>query len=117
MINPGIVIFGIFILAVTLYTEGQKRKERKEQGVEYERFSDGDYVEYIMIYGIVLLLVGLGFLLEPVAYAVPSWSLIVPFYLGFVAVASANQNKGIGTLIAKIAGITVFIFLIMGSFY
>jgi len=99
MINwPTMILAGLMIGA------GSRREKKDRLSVT------------LPIWGFIVLLHGLGFLIRPTMNIFPSMAtLLLPLWL-FSGLRGADQSKGVSSLFPVIAEWAVFIYIIMGSF-
>jgi|GEM_PF-3573059 len=117
MIDWSILILGFFLLAVTIYTEKKRKDTADEKDEEYETFGNNDYVFFIALFGILAVLPGLGLAFSPIMRTVPTWSFLIPVFVGLQAVRSAKSDSGRGTTFALIGAVAILFYVLLGSYY
>ena len=104
--EPLAIVIGLFILVAIL--------KNKELSGDNATQVNKDIFDYLGVFVIILILAGLGFLWKTPMATHPSMSLLLPAYI--IMIPFAAFAKGPSKVIAKVATISILVFVIMGSF-
>ncbi len=103
MMEPALLILGLFLLVAIV-----KNKELSDNDDNEAVFT------FLSISVIFLIFGGIGFLLPSAKSTFPNFSFLIPIYVFMAAIATATRGRR--AVIATVALIAVFTFIIMGSF-
>jgi hypothetical protein len=100
------IILGLFLLAAII-------KNKDLSDAEEDSTNDGVFT-FLSIFVLFMVFGGLGFLLPNSMYSRPNYSFLVPTYIFMVALPMFM--KGNAKIVARVAAISVFVYVIMGSY-
>ncbi|MBN2517410.1 MAG: hypothetical protein JXB14_01040 [Candidatus Altiarchaeota archaeon] len=108
MIDGYLVIIGVFIVACIAANEHWGKKGGRKQ-------KDIQLAALLGILAIVMVLRGFNFILPGIGGTIVELSLLTVFFVFITTIDIAE--KGISSIIALVAEVAVFAYIILGAFY